>query len=104
MKAFPIFLILIGILGFLSIFGMMSVTFGILVGIFFAFVFTIEGIRELINGNLVGIGSVLFSIFIIIKLFFISMTFGQLFMAFIASYAIAIGFHMLFKRRERIRF
>ncbi len=100
MKAFSIFLILVGVLSFLSIFGMINVTFGTVVGVFFAILFLVEGVRELLRGNLVGIGGMLFGTFILLKIFFLSISAGQTFMAFIASYAIALGLHLLFKRRE----
>jgi hypothetical protein len=104
MRTFSVFLILVGILSFLSIFGMMSVTFGIIIGIFFGAVFAVEGTRELVKGNLIGVGGILFSIFIFVKIIFACMSFGQIFLAFIASYSVAIGLHMLFKRRPRMDF
>ncbi len=104
MKAFSVFLILIGVLSFLSIFGMMNVTFGMIVGVFFAIIFGVEGVRELVKGNLIGVGGILFAIFLFVRVFVITMTNGQTFAAFIASYLIAIGLQMLFKRREKFDF
>ncbi len=100
MKAFSIFLILVGVLSFLSIFGMINVTFGTVVGVFFAILFLAEGVRELFRGNLVGIGGMLFGTFIFLKIFFLSVSAGQTFMAFIASYSIALGLHLMFKKRR----
>jgi len=106
-KAFSIFLIFLGLLLFLSIFGFMNVTFGFLMGILFAILFGVEGIRELVNKNLIGIGGVLFSAFLIIRafdLFGFSSSISQVFLAFIASYLIGIGLQILFKRSVKVNF
>ena len=104
MRTFSVFLILVGILSFLSIFGVMNVTFGVIIRVFFGVVFAVEGVRELVKGDLIGVGGILFSIFIFVKPIFGCMSFGQIFLAFVASYSVAIGLHMLFKKRSRINF
>ncbi len=104
MKAFSIFLILVGILSFLSIFGMMNMTFGIFVSVLFAIIFGVEGIREVVKGSLVGIGGILFSIFLFAKVFGLQTTGGQVFMALVASYLIGIGIHILFKKSRKFDF
>ncbi len=104
MKAFSIFLILIGVLSFLSIFGVMNLTFGIFIGILFAIIFGIEGVRELIKGNLVGIGGLLFSAFLFARVFIFSASAGQIFLALVASYLVGIGLHMLFRRSTKVNF
>ncbi len=104
MKAFSIFLILIGVLSFLSLFGMMNMTFGIFVTVLFAVIFGVEGIREVVKGSLVGVGGMLFSVFLFAKVFVLQVTGGQVFMALVASYLIGIGLHILFKRSHKFDF
>lgn len=108
MNAFAIFLILLGILAFLGIFGVMNLTFGFILGIFFAILFGFEGIREIISKKLIGIGSLLFGIFLILRafrLFGINASFSQLFLGFIASFLIGIGLQIFFgKKFIRVKF
>jgi hypothetical protein len=102
MKAFAIFLILLGFLAFMGIFGVMNLTFGFILGIFFAILFSFEGIRELVGRRLIGVGSLLFGIFLLLrafKLFGINSSFSQLFLGFIASYLIGIGLQIFFGKR-----
>ncbi len=102
MKAFAIFLILLGILAFLGIFGFMNLTFGFILGIFFAILFGFEGIRELVDRRLIGMGSLLFGLFLVFRafsLFGINSSFSQLFLGFIASYLIGIGLQIFFGKR-----
>ncbi|GEM_PF-925515 len=108
MKAFSVFLILAGILLFLSLFGFVNMTFGFIMEILFALLFGVEGIRELISKNLVGIGSLLFSSYMFVRAFnlfnFSSTSKSQIFMAFVASYLVGIGIQMLFKKNVRVKF
>ncbi|WP_456399285.1 LiaF transmembrane domain-containing protein [Mesoaciditoga sp.] len=108
MKAFSVFLVLAGILLFLSLFGFVNMTFGFVMEILFATLFGVEGIRELISKNLVGIGGLLFSAYILVRAFdlfsFSSTSKAQIFMAFIASYLIGIGIQMLFKKSVKVKF
>ncbi len=102
MKAFAIFLILLGVLAFLGIFGVMDLTFGFVLGIFFAILFGFEGIRELIGRRLIGVGSLLFGIFLILRafqIFGINASFSQLFLGFVASYLIGIGLQIFFGKK-----
>ncbi len=107
MKTFAIFLILVGLLLFLSVFGFTNVTFAFIVEFLFAIVFGIEGVRELAHKSLMGIGGLLFSAFLFIrlfKLFGFSTSIGQVFVAFIASYFVAFGIQMLFRKAIKIKF
>lgn len=108
MKAFSVFLILVGTLLFLSLFGFVNMTFGFLMGILFAILFGVEGVRELYNKNLIGIGSLLFSGFIFVRTFnlfeFSSTPASQIFVAFIASYLVGIGLQIFFKKSVRVKF
>ena len=107
LKAFSIFLVIFGSLLFLSILGFVNVSFGFLIWILFAILFGVEGIRELINKNLIGVGGVLFSAFLIIRaldLFGFSSSIVQVFLAFIASYLIGIGLQILFKKSVKVKF
>jgi len=82
----------------------MNVTFALVIGVFFAILFGIEGAREVFKGNLIGIGGILFSLFLFVKIFVLSLSAGQTVMAFIASYCIAVGLQLLFKKRRRMNF
>lgn len=108
MKAFSVFLVLTGILLFLSLFGFVNMTFGFIMEILFAVLFAVEGVRELLSKNLVGIGSLLFSAYMFLRVFdlfnFSSTPKSQTFIAFIASYLIGIGFQMLFKKSVKVKF
>lgn len=101
MRAFAIFLIIIGLFLFLSLTGFFNVNFSFIVEIIFAIFFCIEGIRELTKRNLIGIGGLIFSAFLFLRAFRI---FGfhskieQAFIALIASYLIGIGFQLLFRK------
>ncbi|HEU24730.1 MAG: hypothetical protein C0176_02165 [Mesoaciditoga sp.] len=102
MKAFAVFLILLGVLAFLGVFGFMNLTFGFIIGIFFGILFCFEGIRELVGRKLIGVGSLLFGIFLFMrafKLFGINASFSQLFLGFVASYLIGIGLQIFFGKR-----
>ncbi len=108
MKAFSIFLVLAGILLFLSLFGFVNMTFGFIMELLFGALFGVEGIRELIHRNLVGIGSLLFSIYMFVRAFnlfgFFSTSKSQIFVAFVASYLIGIGIQILFKKSVNVKF
>ncbi len=108
MKAFSVFLVLSGILLFLSLFGFVNVTFGFIMDILFGALFGVEGVRELVHKNLIGIGSLLFSAYIFIRAFdlfgFFSTSKSQIFVAFIASYLIGIGIQLLFKKSVHVKF
>ncbi len=108
MKAFSVFLVLAGILLFLSLFGFVNMTFGFIMEILFAMLFAVEGVRELIGKNFVGIGGLLFSTYMFIRAFdlfsFSSTSKSQIFMAFIASYLIGIGMQMLFRKNVKVKF
>ncbi len=108
MKAFSIFLVLAGILLFFSLFGFVNMTFGFIMELLFGALFGVEGIRELIHRNLVGIGSLLFSIYMFVRAFnlfgFFSTSKSQIFVAFVASYLIGIGIQILFKKNVNVKF
>ncbi len=108
MKAFSIFLVVAGILLFLSLFGFVNMTFGFIMEILFGALFGVEGVRELVHRNLIGIGSILFSSYMFIRAFnlfgFFSTSKSQIFVAFIASYLIGIGIQILFKKSVNVKF
>lgn len=101
MRAFAIFLLIVGSFLFLSIVGVFNFNFRLIVEVIFAIFFVVEGIREVLKRNLVGIGGIIFSAFLftsIFQIFGYKFSLNQTFVALIASYLISIGIHILFKK------
>ncbi|MGC9212559.1 MAG: hypothetical protein ACP5F2_03775 [Athalassotoga sp.] len=101
MKAFALFLLIVGLFLFLSIIGVFNFNFRLIVEIIFAIFFGVEGIRELTKRNFIGIGGIIFSVFLftsIFEIFGYRFSLNQTFVALIASYLIGIGIHILLKK------
>lgn len=101
MRAFAIFLVVVGLFLLLSIIGLFSINFRFVIEIIFAIFFGIEGIREVTKRNLIGIGGMIFSAFLfssVFELFGYRFSLNQTFVALVASYLIGIGINILLKK------
>ncbi len=107
MKAFAVFLIIVGLFLFLSMIGLFNMNFSLIVEIVFAVFFVVEGVREIVKRNLIGVGGIIFSVFLFMRAFRVwgfHSNLNQAFIALIASYLIGIGVQLLFKKTISPRF
>lgn len=104
-SGWAVFAILLGVLIIMGAVGVFEMSFGVFVEALLAFAFIADGVNGVVkNRRSLSLGSFVFGIFLLIdafKLFGLDLTFGQLFVIFIASIFISIGTAML--RRKKVR-
>ncbi|MCD6253591.1 MAG: hypothetical protein J7J80_04225 [Thermotogae bacterium] len=105
-NGWAVFAILLGVLIIVGSIGVFEMSFGVFIEALLAFAFIADGINGVVkNRRSLSIGSFVFGIFLLIdafKFFGLDLSFGQLFVIFIASIFISIGVAILRRRKAKL--